>query len=181
MKTRTGSLILIAMLVSFFLAVMPLHAAENSPGCPFNKVKKCEKMTSTGAMGPGVGCQGMKHCQQWRQCGNCWEGLTSEDIEKVKKERTAFAESTRDLRQELKSKNLALKSELVKKEPNAESAMALQDEISKLSSQLDNERLKHILAVKKIAPYATMKCLKGGKGGMGGCKMSGKKSPFCQK
>lgn len=178
MKTRTSGLILIAMILSFFLTVAPLQSAETNAGCPFNKEKKCQPNISPGPMGMSDGCRGMAKCHQWRHCSGCWEDLTPEALEKVKKERAAFQSLTRDFRQDLKSKNLALKSELMKKEPNAKTAMALQDEISKLSNKLDTEQLKHILSIKKIAPYAKLKCLKGGKGG--DRKMNSKNSPFCK-
>lgn len=84
------------------------------------------------------------------------EELTEEQVEKLQAERTAFQTATRDLRQELQSKRLALKSELVKKTPDAKTAKALQKEISALTADLAQKRIEHILEMKKIAPYTGM-------------------------
>jgi hypothetical protein len=179
METRNKGLILIAIILSIFIGTMPLLAAEATSGCPFNKEKKCMR-SGDGPHGMGSGCQGMGKYHQGDPCSGCWKDLSAQDVEKVKNERTAFHKATQDLRQEKKSKKLALKSELMKKEPNADAAMALQAEISKLSSQLDSEQLNHFLNVKKIAPYANMKCLKWGKSDGSCMKKGGKNSPFCK-
>jgi hypothetical protein len=82
--------------------------------------------------------------------------LTEEQIEQLKEARTAFKEATQDLRLELESKRLALQSELVKKEPDAKTAKALQKEISALSAELAQLRIDHVLETKQIAPYGGM-------------------------
>jgi Spy/CpxP family protein refolding chaperone len=84
------------------------------------------------------------------------DALSEEQTEKLKAERTAFQTATRDLKMELKSKRLALQSELVKKEPDAKAARALQKEISSLTAELAMKRLEHVLEMKEIAPYSGM-------------------------
>ena len=81
------------------------------------------------------------------------EALTEEQIEKLKEARTAFKTATQDLNMQLQSRKLALQSELVKKEPNAKTAKAIQKEISSLTAELAMKRLEQILEMKKIAPY----------------------------
>jgi predicted Holliday junction resolvase-like endonuclease len=84
------------------------------------------------------------------------ETLNEDQVEKLQEQRTAFQTATRDLRMELQSKKLALKSELAKKEPDAKTAKSLQKEISALKADLAQKRIEHVLEMKKIAPYAGM-------------------------
>jgi Spy/CpxP family protein refolding chaperone len=79
--------------------------------------------------------------------------LSKEDRDALKKERQAFFLATRDLRQELKSKRLALKSEMAKKVPDPKTAKAIQAELSDLKAELAMKRLEHQLKMKKIYPY----------------------------
>lgn len=109
--------------------------------------------------------------------------LSQEQITQLKAERAAFLTSTQDVRQQLKEKHLALKSELVKKNPDNAKASAIQQELTALRSQFDQKRLDHIIAMKKINPDAAKafgmgrcmddgmeRCMGGGKGkGMGNC------------
>jgi Spy/CpxP family protein refolding chaperone len=93
------------------------------------------------------------------------EALTEEQTNKLEAERTAFHSATRDLHQELLSKRLALKSELAKKEPDAKTAKALQKDVSALDAELEQKRIEHLLAMKKIAPYGNMMQMREDRGG----------------
>ena len=162
MDTQKKGLFIMALVVSILIGTVPALYAETTSDGPSDKEMKCQRPSGSGPHGMGGGCPGMSNPPPKHRCGGCGADLSSEEIERIKNERMAFHKATRDLRQEIKSKRLALKSELVKKEPNADVAMATQAEISKLSAQLDKEKVRHFLNIKIIAPYATMKCLKGG-------------------
>jgi zinc resistance-associated protein len=82
--------------------------------------------------------------------------LSESDIKALNEERKAFFDSTRDLRQDIYSKELELRSELVKKTPDTKKATTLQAQISKLESEFDQKRLAHMLNMRKISPYAGM-------------------------
>lgn len=101
--------------------------------------------------------------------GNCWGqgtgwsqrdyaapgyqgNLSDEDSAKLEKERQAFFEETSDIRDNLYQKELELRSELAKKDADAEKAVGLQKEISDLESQLDQKRLAHRIKMKKENP-----------------------------
>lgn len=84
------------------------------------------------------------------------KALSEEQMKELEAERTEFRNATQDLHQELRSKMLALRSELAKKEPDAKTAMALQKEISTLNAELGQKRIEHLLEMKKIAPYGRM-------------------------
>ena len=101
--------------------------------------------------------------------GNCWgpgsgygpggyggqgyQGdLSDEDIAKLNKERQAFFEATSDLKEKRYQKELELRSELAKPEPDAKKAVEIQKEISGLESQLDQKRLEHRIKMRKDFP-----------------------------
>ena len=82
--------------------------------------------------------------------------LSEDDIKALNKERQAFFEATRDLRQDMYRKELELQTELAQKTPDAKKAAALQEDISKLESEFDQKRLAHMMNMRKIAPEAGM-------------------------
>jgi Spy/CpxP family protein refolding chaperone len=104
-------------------------------------------------MGPGYGMH-----DGWGQGPRGYGGqgyqsdLSDEDIAKLDKERQAFFEATSDLRENLYQKELELRSELAKPEPDAKRAAGIQKEISNLESQLDQKRLDHRIKMKKDFP-----------------------------
>jgi hypothetical protein len=73
-------------------------------------------------------------------------------ISKLNKDRQAFIEETSDLRETLYQKELELRAELAKKDPDAKKAVTLQKEISETESQLDTKRVEHRLKMKKENP-----------------------------
>jgi zinc resistance-associated protein len=100
-------------------------------------------------MGPGYG---MMH-QDWGYGGPGYRGdLNDEQMAKLDKERQDFYTATADLREALYQKELELRSELAKPEPDAQKASALQKEISNLESQLDQKRLEQRIKMRKDFP-----------------------------
>ena len=81
-----------------------------------------------------------------RGSGDCSRGyksdLSEEELAKVDEERNAFFESTESLRQKMYQKELELKSEFAKENPDAKKASSLQKEISDLESQFAQKRLE---------------------------------------
>jgi zinc resistance-associated protein len=78
--------------------------------------------------------------------------LSDEDLARLDKERQAFFEATSELRDELYQKELELRSELTKPEPDAKKAAGLQKEISNLEGQLDQKRLDQQIKMRKDFP-----------------------------
>ena len=111
--------------------------------------------------------------------GNCARGggfggpgfggnLSDEEIAAVQKERSAFFESTRELRERRYQKELELKAELAKQNPDAKKAAELQKDVSGFESELDQKRIEHQLKMKKDYPQIYGKGFGGGFGrGMG--------------
>jgi Spy/CpxP family protein refolding chaperone len=78
--------------------------------------------------------------------------LTDEEIATLQKERSAFMEQTRELRDKLYQKHLELRAELAKQNPDPKKAAELQKEVSGLDSELDQKRLDQQLKMKKEHP-----------------------------
>ena len=93
--------------------------------------------------------------------------LSDEELNKLNQERQAFIEATSDLREKLYQKELELRSELAKPEPDAKKAAELQKEISGLESQLDQKRLEQRIKMKKDFPQLGFRGQGYGRGGRG--------------
>lgn len=150
MKKNAFNIVVMIVALSFIIGLASISVAQNASS---NDADTEQNMVSKrrGEM-RGLG-------KMQRNLGT--EALTEEQIETLKEERSAFKTATRDLRMELQSKNLALKSELAKKEPDVKTAKSLQEDISSLTAELAMIRLEHVLEMKEIAPYGGIGQLKG--------------------
>jgi len=79
--------------------------------------------------------------------------LSDEQTEKIEQERRAFWEENRELRAQIYQKELELRAEIAKLQPDPTRTAELQRELSNLESQLDQKRIEHILRMKAINPY----------------------------
>jgi Spy/CpxP family protein refolding chaperone len=109
-----------------------------------------------GNQGDERGCGG---CGNQNRKGGCAYGqmnadLTPEQREQMETERQTFFDATQAARQELYAKRLALRAEMAQSEPDLEKASALQKAVSELRGDLDQKRLGHIMAMRKINPDA---------------------------
>jgi Spy/CpxP family protein refolding chaperone len=78
--------------------------------------------------------------------------LSDEEIAKLNNERQAFFEETSELRESLYQKQLELRAELAKKDPDAKKAVSLQKEISELEGQLSQKRVEQRIKMQKENP-----------------------------
>ncbi len=90
-----------------------------------------------------------------------------ENMARLDKERLAFFEATADLREKLYQKELELRSELAKPEPDASKASGLQKEISNFESELDQKRLDQRIKMRKDFPRSGFRGSGYGPRGMG--------------
>jgi hypothetical protein len=81
-----------------------------------------------------------------------WGNLSRENATKIEKEQTAFFQATEKLRQDMYAKELELRSEFAKENPDAEKAASLQKELSALEGRLDQKRVDHVITLRKITP-----------------------------
>lgn len=115
---------------------------------------------ATSFAGRGRGWGGGGYCDGpgsgWAQRGYGGQGyqgnLSDEEIAKLDNERQTFLKETSDLRDGMYQKKLELRSEMAKRDPDAEKAVAIQKEISDLRSQLDQKRVEHRIKMKKEHP-----------------------------
>lgn len=127
------------------------------------------------------------HHMGWGGSGDGYgynHNLTDEQKKALDQERQAFLNASDSIRQDLSAKNLELRSELAKDNPDAQKAAALQKEISKLESDLDQKQLDFMLNARKVAPDAGRGYMMGGRGGMMGYgpgSGAGRRSGYCWK
>ena len=117
-----------------------------------------------GHHGPGWhhdGWQGSRY-------GYKMEDLSDDEIEQLENERESFLNTTKGLRQDVYAKELELRSELAKEDPDTKKAAKLQKEISDLIAEFDQKRLDHVIRMKKINPEAGKRLGHRWGGGSGG-------------
>lgn len=93
----------------------------------------------------------------WQKGGDGWhhhQNLSEADIEKLNEQRKAFFKNTQDLRNDIIAKELELRAELAKKNPDANVAASLQKELSELEAQFDQKRIEHRIKMREINPNA---------------------------
>ncbi len=108
--------------------------------------------------------------------GHMMGDLNNDEIKRMDEERRAFFKATKDTRQEIYQKELALEGELAKKNPDARTATDLQKEISGFKAELDTMRIDHMIKIRGIVPDAGRgfmgrgRMMGGGPGYGGGCQ-----------
>lgn len=102
-------------------------------------------------MGPGGWGPGMHSGYGYNQEGY-YGNLSADEIAKLDQQRAEYFKATENIRQNLYEKELALRSELAKENPDISKASKLQSDISKLQSTLDQERLNYEIKARKSAP-----------------------------
>ncbi len=113
-------------------------------------------------MGQGYGpSRWGNHGSGWNHMGSGGPGyghmmgdLNDDDFKKMDEERRDFFKETETLRQEVYQKELALESELAKKNPDVLKAVSLQKEVSGFKAQLDQKRIEHMIRIRGILPDA---------------------------
>jgi zinc resistance-associated protein len=103
-------------------------------------------MMGSDSWGPGM------HSGYGYNQGGYYGNLSAEEIAKLDQQRAEYFKATEDLRQKLYEKELALRSELAKEDPDTGKASKLQSDISTLQSDLDQERLNYEIKTRKSVP-----------------------------
>ena len=152
MKTNTLKTTIIALVAIGFIAIGSSAFAGNGMGNRndgFNRPRRCAEAP----------------------CYRQNPRLTDEQRQQLATEQEAFFNATRDQRQDLRAKNLGLRAEMAKRNPDMKIASGIQKEISNLRADLDQKRLTHIFKIRQIDPEAGMGFMgpeRGGRGGHGG-------------
>ena len=150
MKTNNMRTVIAGLVTIAVIAVGATAFAGKGMGCPNDE--------------RGYGGEGNHHRKGGCAYGQMNADLTPEQREQMEAERETFFDATKNERQDLYAKRLALKAEMAKSEPDLEKASALQKEVSELRGNLDQKRLTHIMAMRKINPDAGRGCMMEGRG-----------------
>jgi hypothetical protein len=105
-------------------------------------------MMGPGMMGYGQGYRG--NMMGYGPYG--YNGLSREDAAKLEQSQEKFFNDTRDLRNNIEQKQLALNQELQQANPDRDKVLNLQKELSQLESQYDQKALAHQLELRKTFP-----------------------------
>ena len=121
------------------------------------------------AHGGGMGWGGGRghHGRGWHHMGDYDDQgypdqMTKEQYKQLEQKREAFFKDTQDLRASLYEKERELQDELSKEELDSAKASGLQKEISEIRAQLDQKRLDHMIEMRKLAPNAGRRFMRGG-------------------
>ena len=76
--------------------------------------------------------------------------LSNATIKKLNAEQESFIRSTEALRQTIYEKELYLKAELVKKQPDIVTALGFQKEISEARGKFEQKMVEHLIQMKTI-------------------------------
>jgi hypothetical protein len=87
-----------------------------------------------------------------------YDGHLSDDtIKKLNAEQEAFIKATENLRQTIYEKELYLKAELAKKDPDTATALSFQKDISEAKGNFEQKMIEHLIRMKKINLEASKK------------------------
>ena len=93
------------------------------------------------------------HAQGWHHGGGGYPGdVKTENSAELEKLHNEFYQATESLRRQMDAKGLALQAELAKAAPDADTAAALQTELSALETEFNQKHLDHLIAAKKLDP-----------------------------
>ena len=92
--------------------------------------------------------------------------LSEEDYKMLDDQMQTFYKETESIRQKIYEKELALRSELAKENPDAKKASGLQKEMSEFESDFNQKKIDHKLALRKVNPNFNRGLM--GRGGMMG-------------
>ena len=77
--------------------------------------------------------------------------LDTATVKKLNTEQETFIKSTEDLRQIIYEKELYLKSELAKREPDIATALSFQSSLSEARGKFEQKMIEHLLRMKNIS------------------------------
>jgi Spy/CpxP family protein refolding chaperone len=106
-------------------------------------------------MGPGMMGYGPGYGHMGGYYGPSGSGnLSQEDAANLEQSQEKFFEGTRELRNSIRDKQIALNDEFQKKDPDRAKVADLQKQLSQLESQFDQKALDHQLELRKEFPQS---------------------------
>jgi Spy/CpxP family protein refolding chaperone len=132
--------------IALLLSIAAVSAFAHGPG--WGRDREYGHMMGPNGWGQGWHHRGGYGDDQEGYYGN----LSEEEIAKLDQQRSEFFKETETIRQKLNEKELALRSELAKEDPDTSKASRLQSEVSKLQSKLDQKHLAYEIQTRKTVP-----------------------------
>jgi Spy/CpxP family protein refolding chaperone len=132
--------------IALFLSIAVVSAFAHGPG--WGKGRGYGHMMGPDGWGQGWHHRGGYGYGQEGYYGN----LSADEIAKLDQQRAEYFKATENIRQKLYEKELALRSELAKENPDTSKASKLQSDISTLQSNFDQERLNYEIKARKSTP-----------------------------
>ena len=108
-----------------------------------------------GERGQGTDCPRFERGQGWADCpyyGSRSGSLTDDQKAQLKKVDDEFFKKTSSLRDQMRLKRAEMAIQLNSDNPDEKKIMDTQKQISSIRDQIDNERIRYQLSVKKIVP-----------------------------
>jgi len=130
--------------IALLLSIAAVSAFAHGPG--WSRGRGYGHMMGPDSWGPGMH-SGYMHGQE-----GYYGNLSADEIAKLDQQRAEYFNATENIRQKLYEKELALRSELAKENPDTSKSSTLQSDISTLQSNLDKERLNYEIKARKSAP-----------------------------
>jgi zinc resistance-associated protein len=139
---RRNMLIITGLVLLISITAIPAFAHDSG----WSRGEGYGHMMGSDSWGPGMHRGYMN--DRGVNCGN----LSADEMAKLDKQHIEFLKETENIRQKLYQKELALRSELAKQNPDTGEASRLQSTISNLQGDLDQRRLAYEIKVRKSAP-----------------------------
>lgn len=79
-------------------------------------------------------------------------GLSDEEATKLDSAREKFFDETRELRGKIDEKQIAMRNEMIKENPDQDKVVNLQKELSELQAEFDQKAISHRLEMRKLMP-----------------------------
>jgi Spy/CpxP family protein refolding chaperone len=157
MKNMKSSMGIIAVVLTVGIAALAFAYDGYGPGYGGHMMGYgggYGQMMGPGMMGYGGGYgPGYGHMRGYYG-PNGYGNLSQEDAAKLEQSQEKFFEGTRDLRNSIRDKQIALNDELQKPDPDRAKVADVQKQLSQLESQFDQKALDHQLELRKEFPQS---------------------------
>jgi Spy/CpxP family protein refolding chaperone len=161
MKTRKTNIAIIAAVLTIGVAALVFAYDGYGPGYGGHMMG----YGGYGYMGPGMMGPGYGHMRGYYGRGGFGD-LSKEDTARLDQSQEKFFNDTRELRNSIRDKRIALDDELQKADPDRAKVADLQKQLSQLESRFDQRALDHQLELRKEFPQGNFAHGRGyGRGG----------------
>jgi Spy/CpxP family protein refolding chaperone len=150
MKTKKSTIAIIAVVLTVGIAALGSAHEGYGPGYGGHMMGY---RGGHGYMGPGMMGGGPRYGHMRGYYGrDAYGDLSKEDATKLEQSQEKFFNDTRELRNSIRDKQIALDDELQKNDPDRAKVADLQKQLSQFESQFDQKAVEHQLELRKEFP-----------------------------